>query len=71
MTAQWRRAVCVLAEDSFNHKLLYCFIPLPVIFISSLVLRCPYRDKEHTHVPQEIVRGTKMDYSCCAGRFPL
>lgn len=61
----------VLPEDSFNHKLLSWSIPLLEIFISSHVLRYPFRNKEHTHVPQEIVRGTKMDYSCCAGGFSL
>lgn len=63
--------MCVLPEDSFNHKLLSRSIPLPEIFISSRVLRYPSRNKEHTRVPQEIVRGTKMDYSCCAGGFSL
>lgn len=63
--------VCVLPEDSFNHKLPLMLLSLPQIFISSHVLRYPFRNKEHTHVPQEIVGGTKIDYSCCAGRSTL
>lgn len=63
--------VYALPEDSFNRKVLRWFIPLPEIIISTRVLRDLFRNKEHTHVPQEIVRGTKMDYSCCAGGFSL
>lgn len=64
------RCVYALPEDSFNHKLLSCSLPLTEIFICSCVLRFPSGIRS-THVPQEIVKRTKMDYSCCAGTFSL
>lgn len=44
--------------------------PASQIFIS-YVLRYSLRNKEHARFPQEIVSGSKMDYSCCAGGFSL
>lgn len=66
-----QKSVDVLPEDSFNHKLLSWSFPLTEILVCSCVLRFPFRNKEHIHVPQEIVKRAKMDYSCCAGTSSL